>query len=83
MYNPYFLKAEDLLDWMEAIEVIADILHSYDVKIPTKVAAKEGFIESMCIAKSLLLFLGRIVRAAKDKRCFVHFDVSCFEFSTN
>lgn len=63
------------MDWMEAVEVIIEILGSYDSMIPAETSDIDGFVENMRIAKSLLLFLGRIIRAAKDKRCFVHFEV--------
>lgn len=56
------------MDWAEVIEVVVSNLRTLNV-------VDSSDSETISIAAQLLTFLGRLIRAAKDKRCFVGFKV--------
>jgi E3 ubiquitin-protein ligase HUWE1 len=67
-----FSKAEDLMDWEEVLQIILSLLRSSSVYFATS-RNDEVSWEDLKACVSMLTFLSRLIRAAKDKRCFIEF----------
>jgi E3 ubiquitin-protein ligase HUWE1 len=67
-----FSKAEDLIDWGEVLCIILSLLRASSVYAATSLNPEVPH-EDLKAAVSILTFLSRLIRGAKDKRCFVEF----------
>jgi hypothetical protein len=68
---------EELHNWIPVLSKVVQILNTYGKKLPNylNLSILEECEEDLDIVLKALRFLGQLIRAGRDKRCFLSFQV--------
>ncbi len=67
------------MNWTSVITKLVSVLEAYQAKVANVTLndiGEEDSVESITVVCSIFQFLVKLLRAAKDKRLFVAYDVS-------